>query len=180
MCRIKNLAILLGLCMVITACGSSEQQKSKVMLFQGDKNKKEEEHYKTTKVKKGTYEEKISATASLVYQNDKAVMIKDSNAYLDKILVKNGQKVVKGQKLATYHVKISDTKLKKKKLETEQARSEYPKEQEKRSTAAGKNNKNAHGCNRKKTGSAAVKQVKKRVQRFAEAGEIHSEKRERL
>ena len=125
MCRIKNLAILLGLCMAITACGSSEQQKSKVMLYQGDKNKKEEEHYKTTKVKKGTYEEKISATASLVYQNDKAVMIKDSNAYLDKILVKNGQKVVKGQKLATYHVKISDTKLKKKKLETEQARSEY-------------------------------------------------------
>ena len=109
MCRIKNLAILLGLCMVITACGSSEQQKSKVMLYQGDKNKKEEEHYKTTKVKKGTYEEKISATASLVYQNDKAVMIKDSNAYLDKILVKNGQKVVKGQKLATYLVKISDT-----------------------------------------------------------------------
>ena len=83
MCRIKNLAILLGLCMVITACGSSEQQKSKVMLYQGDKNKKEEEHYKTTKVKKGTYEEKISATASLVYQNDKAVMIKDSNDYLD-------------------------------------------------------------------------------------------------
>ena len=75
MCRIKNLAILLGLCMVITACGSSEQQKSKVMLYQGDKNKKEEEHYKTTKVKKGTYEEKISATASLVYQNDKAVKI---------------------------------------------------------------------------------------------------------
>ena len=125
MCRIKKLAILLGLCMVLTACGSGEQQKSKVMLYQGDTNKKEEEHYKTTKVKKGTYEEKISATASLVYQNDKAVTIKDSNAYLDKILVKNGQKVVKGQKLATYHVKISDTKLKKKKLETEQARSEY-------------------------------------------------------
>ncbi len=29
MCRIKNLAILLGLCMVITACGSSEQQNLK-------------------------------------------------------------------------------------------------------------------------------------------------------
>ena len=86
MCRIKNLAILLGLCMVITACGSSEQQKSKVMLYQGDKNKKEEEHYRTTKVKKGTYEEKISATASLVYQNDKAVMIKDSNAKRNEVL----------------------------------------------------------------------------------------------
>ena len=54
MCRIKKLAILLGLCMVLTACGSGEQQKSKVMLYQGDTNKKEEEHYKTTKVKKGT------------------------------------------------------------------------------------------------------------------------------
>ena len=30
MCRIKNLAILLGLCMVITACGSSEQQRGGV------------------------------------------------------------------------------------------------------------------------------------------------------
>ena len=183
MCRIKNLAILLGLCMAITACGSSEQQKSKVMLYQGDKNKKEEEHYKTTKVKKGTYEEKISATASLVYQNDKAVMIKDSNAYLDKILVKNGQKVVKGQKLATYHVKISDTKLKKKKLETEQARSEYDvnlKSKRNEVLQQERTIKTLTDATEKKTGSAAVKQVKKRVQRFAEAGEIHSEKRERL
>ena len=107
------MAILLGLCMVITACGSSEQQKSKVMLFQGDKNKKEEEHYKTTKVKKGTYEEKISATASLVYQNDKAVMIKDSNAYLDKILVKNGQKGSEGTK--TCHLSRKDFRYKVKK-----------------------------------------------------------------
>lgn len=125
MCKIKGLAILLGCSLILTACGSGEQQKSKVMLYQGNKDKKEEQHYKTTKVKKDTYEEKISATASLVYQNDKVVTIKDSNAYLDKVLVKNGQSVVKGQKIATYHVKISDTKLKKKKLETEQARSEY-------------------------------------------------------
>lgn len=40
MCRIKKLAILLGLCMVLTACGSGEQQKSKVMLYQGDTNKR--------------------------------------------------------------------------------------------------------------------------------------------
>ena len=59
MCRIKNLAILLGLCMAITACGSSEQQKSKVMLYQGDKNKKEEEHYKTTKKKKAPTKRKF-------------------------------------------------------------------------------------------------------------------------
>jgi len=52
MCRIKNLAILLGLCMVITACGSSEQQKSKVMLYQGDKNKKEEPPRNIQKIQK--------------------------------------------------------------------------------------------------------------------------------
>lgn len=40
MCRIKNLAILLGLCMVITACGSSEQQKSKVMRIKEIKTKR--------------------------------------------------------------------------------------------------------------------------------------------
>ena len=45
MCRIKELAILLGLCMVLTACGSSEQQKSKVMLYQGEKRHLRRENF---------------------------------------------------------------------------------------------------------------------------------------
>lgn len=97
-------------------------------------------------------------------------------------MVKNGQKVVKGQKLATYHVKISDTKLKKKKLETEQARSEYDVNLKSKRNEVLQQERTIKTLTdaTEKTGSAAVKQVKKRVQRFAEAGEIHSEKRERL
>lgn len=124
MCRIKWLAMFLACGLLLTACGEQEQ-KSKVMLYQGDKEKKEELHYKTTKVRRDTYEEKISSTAELVYQNEKSVVINDSHAIVDKICVKNGQKVQKGDTLAIYHVKISNTSMQKKKLEMEQAKSEY-------------------------------------------------------
>ena len=124
MCRIKRLAMFLACVFLLTACGEQEQ-KSKIMLYQGDKEKKEEQHYKTTKVRRDTYEEKISSTAELVYQNEKSVVINDSRAHVDKFCVKNGQKVKKGDTLAIYHVKISDTSMQKKKLEMEQARSEY-------------------------------------------------------
>ena len=54
MCRIKWLAMFLACGLLLTACGEQEQ-KSKVMLYQGDKEKKEELHYKTTKVRRDTY-----------------------------------------------------------------------------------------------------------------------------
>lgn len=124
MYKIKWLAILLACALFMTACGE-EQTKSEVMLYKADKERKKEEHYKTTTVKKDTYEEKISTTGSLYYQDEKAVSINDSRAYVDKICVKNDQKVNKGDTLAIYHVKYSDTTMQKKKLEVEQARAEY-------------------------------------------------------
>lgn len=124
MYKIKWLAMLLTCALFMTACGE-EQTKSEVMLYKADKERKKEEHYKTTTVKKDTYEEKISTTGSLYYQDEKAVSINDSHAYVDKICVKNDQKVNKGDTLAIYHVKYSDTTMQKKKLEVEQARAEY-------------------------------------------------------
>ena len=124
MYKIKWLAMLLTCAFFMTACGE-EQTKSEVMLYKADKERKKEEHYKTTTVKKDTYEEKISTTGSLYYQDEKAVSINDSHAYVDKICVKNDQKVNKGDTLAIYHVKYSDTTMQKKKLEVEQARAEY-------------------------------------------------------
>lgn len=124
MCKIKKMAMFLVCAMLMTACGQ-EQKKSEVMLYEPEKKETEEEHYKTTKVKKDTYEEKISTTGSLYYQDEKAVSINDAHAYLDKICVKNDQKVNKGDVLAVYHVKYSDTTMQKKKLEVEQARAEY-------------------------------------------------------
>lgn len=124
MYKIKWLTMFLICAFLLTACGE-EKVKSEVLLYKADKKKKEEEHYKTTTVKKETYEEKITTTGSLYYQDEKAVSINDSHAYIDKICVKNDQKVKKGDVLAIYHVKYSDTTMQKKKLEVEQARSEY-------------------------------------------------------
>lgn len=124
MYRIKWLAMFLACGLLLTACGEQEK-KAKVMLYQGKKGETEEQHYKTTKVRRDTYEEKISSTAELTYQNEKVVSISDSHAHIDKFCVKNGQQVKKGDALAIYHVKVSETSMKKKKLELEQAKSEY-------------------------------------------------------
>ncbi len=124
MYRIKRMAIFLVCAFLLTAC-KEEQPKSEVLLYKAEKNGKQKEHYKTTTVKKDTYEEKITTTGSLYYQDEKAVAINESRAYLDKICVKDNQKVKKGDTLAIYHVKYSDTTMQKKKLEVEQARAEY-------------------------------------------------------
>lgn len=124
MYKVKWLAMFLTCLLVLTACGE-EQVKSEVMIYKAAKEKKKEEHYKTTTVKRETYKEKVSTTGTLYYQDEKAVSINDSHAYVDKICVKNDQKVNKGDTLAIYHVKYSDTTMKKKKLEVEQARAEY-------------------------------------------------------
>ena len=124
MYKIRWLAVFFACVLLLTACGE-EQIKSEVMLYQADKEEKKDESYETTTVKRDTYEEKISTTGELYYQDEKDVSIEDSHAYIDKILVKNDQKVKKGDALATYHVKYSDTTMEKKKLEVEQARSEY-------------------------------------------------------
>lgn len=124
MYRIKWLAMFLACVFLITACGET-QKKSEVMLYKPEKDTKQQEHYKTTKVKKDTYEEKISTTGSLYYQDEKAISINDSRAYLDKICVKENQKIKKGDVLAIYHVKYSDISMEKKKLEVEQARAEF-------------------------------------------------------
>ena len=124
MYRIKRMAIFLVCAFLLTAC-KEEQPKSEVLLYKAEKNGKQKEHYKTTTVKKDTYEEKITTTGSLYYQDEKAVAINEFRAYLDKICVKDNQKVKKGDTLAIYHVKYSDTTMQKKKLEVEQARAEY-------------------------------------------------------
>lgn len=124
MYKIKWLAMFLACGLLLTACGEQEQ-KSEVMLYQEKDDAKEEQHYKTTTVRRETYEEKISTTGELYFQNEKSVSISDSRAHIDKFCVKNGQKVKKGDTLAIYHVQISDISMKKKKLELDQAVSQH-------------------------------------------------------
>lgn len=124
MYKTKWLAIFLACGLLLAACGEQEP-KSEVMLYQEEESEKEEQHYKTTTVRRDTYEEKISTTGELYYQNEKIVSLSDSRAHIDKFCVKNGQKVKKGDALAIYHIQISDISMKKKKLELDQAKSQY-------------------------------------------------------
>lgn len=124
MYRIKLGVVVLFCSIFLSACGQQEK-KEEVLLYQEKGTKKKEEHYETTKVKRQTYEVKIATTGELEYQNQKSIIIHEDKAYLDKICVKEGQKVKKGDTLAIYHLKVSDTTMKKKKLELEQQKSEY-------------------------------------------------------
>lgn len=124
MFRIKRIAAILSCCLLLTACGE-KSGGSEVLLYQGGEEEKEKTSYEEVKVKKGTYKETISGLGQLYYTTEDIVSLDDENAYLDKILVKNHQKVSKGDVLAYYHIRTSKASLQKKKLILEQDKSKY-------------------------------------------------------
>ena len=124
MSRVKFTALVLLGCLLLCSCGE-QQNNSEVLLYHEKEGSEKEEKFKTTKVRKGVYEEKLSEVGELYYTDENAVTIDDENAYLDKICVKHKQKVKKGDVLAIYHIETSEASLNKKKLLVEQARTQY-------------------------------------------------------
>ncbi len=124
MCRVRWMAVLTACLFFLGGCGS-QQASSEALLYKGEETGGESEPYKTTEVKLGTYEEKVSATGELYYPDENDVTIDEENAYLDKICVKNKQRVQKGDVVAIYHIKTSQASLQKKKLQVQQARGQY-------------------------------------------------------
>lgn len=124
MYRAKWCVCVLLLCFLITGCGE-QKNTSEVLLYQDDSVDSEGEQYKTVTVKKSTYKETVSGNGKLFYTTKNNVSIDDENAYLDKLCVKNGQKVKKGDVLAIYHLQNSKASLRKKKLLLDKAKSEY-------------------------------------------------------
>lgn len=124
MSKVKFTALVLLGCLLLCSCGE-QQNNSEVLLYHEKEGSEKEEKFKTTKVRKGVYEEKLSEVGELYYTDENAVTIDDENAYLDKICVKHKQKVKKGDVLAIYHIETSEASLNKKKLLVEQARTQY-------------------------------------------------------
>lgn len=124
MYRAKRTALLLAACMLLCSCGA-QKNESEVLLYEGDNVSEQEEKFKTTEVKKGVYEEKLSEVGKLYYTDENIESIDEEDAFLDKICVKNKQKVKKGDVIAVYHIETSEASLKKQKLLVEQARTQY-------------------------------------------------------
>ena len=124
MYRARKTAFLLLAGLLLCSCGK-EEQKSEVLLYEVKQKDNKEEQFETTKVKKGVYEESVRANGKLYYPDEADVSINEERAYLDKVYVKNKQKVKKGDVLALYHIKTSKASLEKKKLLMEQARSQF-------------------------------------------------------
>ena len=89
-------------------------------MYQGGQKEEKENSYEEVKVKEGTYKETITGTGELYYPTENTITINDGNSYLDKICVKNYQKVNKGDVLAYYHIRSTKASLQKKKLLLEQ------------------------------------------------------------
>lgn len=124
MYKVKFTALLLIGCMLLCSCGE-KKNTSEVLLYQDEGASEKEDEFKTTKVKRGVYEEKVSEVGELYYTDENVVTIDEEDAYIDKICVKHNQKVKKGDVVAIYHIETSEASLKKKKLQIEQARTQY-------------------------------------------------------
>lgn len=124
MYRVKRMAVILAAALLLAGCGE-QKNTSEILLYQEKKKEEEETGYKTATVKKSTYKETVSGVGKLYYTTENMVSVEEENAYLDKICVKNRQKVKKGEALAIYHIRTSKAALQKKKLLMEQAKSQY-------------------------------------------------------
>lgn len=124
MYKIRWGAVFIIAGLLLTGCGE-QKSTSEILLYQSGKEEEKEVDYKTTSVRKATYKETVSGTGELYYTTENTVSVDEENTYLDKICVKNHQKVKKGDILAIYHVRTSKASLQKKKLLLEQAKSKY-------------------------------------------------------
>ncbi|MDY3908256.1 MAG: efflux RND transporter periplasmic adaptor subunit [Eubacterium sp.] len=124
MYKIRWGAVFIIAGLLLTGCGE-QKNTSEILLYQSGKEEEKEVDYKTTSVRKATYKETVSGTGELYYTTENTVSVDEENTYLDKICVKNHQKVKKGDILAIYHVRTSKASLQKKKLLLEQAKSKY-------------------------------------------------------
>ncbi len=129
MWKVKSVSLLLVVTMALTACGSTEEKATEVLLYEPSvesaKIEEEKKQYETTMVRKETYEETYYDTADLEYTDTEEIYIQEEDAVLDAVKVKKYDKVQKGDVLAVYHVETSETKLEKERLLVQQARANY-------------------------------------------------------
>lgn len=158
MWKIRGIAAALVCTLLLSGCGAKEQ-KQEVLLYEG--TAEEERHYETVPVKKGTYQEEVSATGSLYYTKENVMSVEDDNAYLDEICVKNKQHVKKGDIIAYYHIASSKSYLRKQKLLLEQAKGQYEAKLKSKQNEILEKEKELHTIHEETEKKIAVNELKK-------------------
>ncbi len=108
--------------LLLTGCSRPVQNQSEVLLHTDEIVKEE---LKTTVVKKKTYVQEAFANASVYYTKQSVIRMEIPDATLKTIEVKIGDKVKKGDVVATYKMDFSKADIERERLNIENARLAY-------------------------------------------------------
>lgn len=124
MCKIRSkrmLSLLVMLCLfvsVLTACG----QEVDATLADEELIVPTGANYKTTQVKKGTFVDEAFSTVKAFYPVEKQLFFNEPDVVFSKLLVKMGDVVKKGDRLAAFQSTASEVPLEEKRLELKRTR----------------------------------------------------------
>lgn len=122
----KAKAVALGLVlMMLSGCSEQVKNTSEALLYTGDGKVIKEEQIETTKVKKKTYKQETFANAKLYYTKQISVIMDVENAIIKSVKKEVGDKVKKGDLIATYKVYLSKSQIEREKLEIINERNLY-------------------------------------------------------
>ncbi len=125
MWKAKLTVLALTVSFLLSGCSDGKQATSEAMLYTGEMKEEEQQEIETVTVERGSYIENVVANAKLYYLKEVSVLVDVENAELDEIKVEVGDKVKKGDIIATYKVHLSKTKMEREKLEIDNERSKY-------------------------------------------------------
>lgn len=126
MLRDKAIAAALITAILLSGCGSEKTGKTgNAYLYTGDSKKTTETGYETCKVKKQDFVNEITESATLEYTDLESITMDIGNATLETIEIREGEKVKKGQVVATFTVDIDEADMERQKLEIESQRKQF-------------------------------------------------------
>ena len=117
-----KISISILMILLLTGCSRPVQNQSEVLLHTDEIVKEE---LKTTVVKKKTYVQEAFANASVYYTKQSVIRMEIPDATLKTIEVKIGDKVKKGDVVATYKMDFSKADIERERLNIENARLAY-------------------------------------------------------
>ncbi|MDR1700043.1 MAG: hypothetical protein LBR68_02525 [Lachnoclostridium sp.] len=117
-----RISVLICCTLLFCGCGEQVENQSEALLFTDEIV---QEELQTTQVQKKTYVQEAFANASVYYTKQSVIRLKAEDAELKTIEVKVGDRVRKGDLVATYKMNISKADLERERANIDNARLSY-------------------------------------------------------